>query len=265
MHRTWEAVALLVVSAMLLRAETQKPKILFPLQGSYLKKLEKEAEEIWSKETLREWRQRLPNREVFCRRLLLDKEQQFFQKILEFAQDEDNEWGYRSEAIELLLRAPHVTLIEPLVKIAEQIPRKIQKNPSWMDKYGVHAHWRPQEAALEVLASIAEPRVVDILFEFAQQHPNPKVRGTIMEWTFRLKAFTRFAQLVGRWDWSWGAWATGIEEEGELRQKLQAKFDGLVEEAKRWWAENKGKVKIRWEWGVIPVEALHMPPSFPKE
>ncbi len=239
--------------------QTQKPTIPFPKQGLYVKELKREAWDIWSDEVLREWKRRLPNREAFCQRLLLSREQQFFKKVLEFAQDEENDWGYREEALQILKRAPHVTLIEPLVSIAGQVPQRIRQDLSLADAFPPPTFlWRPQKAALKVLAVIADPRVPDILLTFAQGHPDPKMRGTKMEWNLQVEAFTKFAQLVGRWDWAWKAWTTSLLEEDEKEnKKRREKFDALVSEARRWWAENKSKIKIRWEYGGVNIDELH--------
>ncbi len=235
-----------------------------------LLELGREVMKVWGKEQLQELWQRLPDRELFCRRLLLLKEQELYRKILDFARNEKKyHWWFRESVLYWLKPVPHVILVEPLIEIIQRVPWEIQKHPDWADKYGAQAYWRPQLAAMQLLATIPDPRVVDFLWGFVERgHPNPKIKGTMMEWLMRIEACVQFCLLVGQLDWAIEVAQSRVAEKPmELRKKLLGEFESWVERIGQWWKENQGKVKIRWERAGVPSAVLGVipPGTVPKE
>lgn len=237
----------------------------------------REVMKVWGKEQLQELWQRLPDRELFCRRLLLLKQQELYRKILDFARNEKKyHWWFRDSVLHWLKPVPHVILVEPLIELIQRVPWEIQKHPDWADKYGAQVYWRPQLTAMQLLATIPDPRVVDFLREFVERgHPNPKIKGTMikikgtmMEWLMRIEACVQFCLLVGQLEWAIEVGQSRVAEEPmELRKKLLGEFESWVKRIGQWWKENRGKVKIRWERAGMPSEALGViPPGYvPKE
>lgn len=181
----------------------------------------------------------------YCRRELKPDEKELIEKLLAFAKDRENDWGYRRDAIQILGERPHVVMIDALKELVWSQP--LDAKEQWKRQLNIRTEREVNLRAIIALHCIADERVIPILIE-ALEHPMGDVRDNAWLCLSKLlvylepKALQKIDAMLREGKITW-------KEHRELREKEMGNMENWREVKalySEWWERNKGKVKIRW-------------------